>query len=273
MSDPVLLLHGVPADARLWDAFRAALPAGHGVVLAPSLPGYGGGPDLSPPTLAAHRAWLRDWLDRHAPPGPLHVVGQDYGGLLGACLAVDQPERVRSLTLMSAPVGLAWSWAKLGALPGPHLLFYRAFGGGLWHHQGVCRARRADFAATFSDHRADPTLPDRMRAMATGLCLRTLARLPRALATTRVPLLTLWGTADRFAPWPAAAWMAHRHRRGGGPARTVLVWGGRHYLPFGRPTAAATAVVRFWAEVAGPASRRPPPPDPGEGPPRAATGG
>ena len=244
MSSPILLLHGVPADARLWDDLRTHLPPHH-PVLAPSMPGYGGGPDLVPPTVDAHVAWLRTWLHQHPESGPFHVVGQDYGGLLGARLAIEDPTRVRSLTLISAPVGLGWTWARLGALPGPHLLFYRAFGGGLWHHQGVRPSRRQAFADTFGHHRADPTLPDRMREMARGLGLRQLARTPRQLRATGVPLHTVWGTADRFAPWPSALWMAARHRRGGHLARTTLIWGGRHYLPFGRPQATASAITRF----------------------------
>jgi pimeloyl-ACP methyl ester carboxylesterase len=242
---PILFVHGVPADGRLWDDLRAHLPPPTAPHLVPSLPGYGGGPDLSPCTVDAHVEWLLDRL----PSVPVHIVGQDYGGLLGARLTVLHPCRVRSLTLISAPVGLGWSWAKLGALPGPHLLFYRAFGGGLWHHQGVAPHRRTAFADTFGAHRTDPSLSHRMRTMALGLSLRQLARLPGQLRTTQVPLLTLWGTSDRFCPWPAALWMAQRHRSGGGSARTVLVPGGRHYLPFGRPKMAADALQRFWTEV------------------------
>lgn len=244
MPTPVLLLHGVPADARLWTGVQAHLT--DTPTLAPDLPGYGGGPDLQPPTVAAHVTWLLGWLDRHAPADPVHVVGQDYGGLLGARLAIHAPDRVRSLTLVSAPIGLGWAWAHLGALPGPHLLFYRAFGGGLWHHQGVRPDRRAAFAETFGHHRDDPTLPERMRAMARAMSLRELAQTPRLLRATGVPLLTLNGTADRFVSAGSAIFRAARHRRGPGRARTTLLAGGRHYLPFDRPRATAQALVRFF---------------------------
>lgn len=85
--------------------------------------------------------------------------------------------------------------------------------------------------------------------MAQALCFRQLARLPGQLRGTKTPLLTLWGMSDRFAPWPAALWMAHRHRNDGGIARTVLIPGGRHYLPFGRPAATAGALDRFWDTI------------------------
>ncbi len=241
----ILLLHGVPADGRLWDDVRPHLSNRHTTVHAPDLPGYGADPDLSPPSVDAHVDWLLNRYD----DGAIHVVGQDYGGLLAARMAVRVPERVRSITLISAPVGLGWSWARLGALPGPHLLFYRSFAGGLWHHQGVCRARRPAFATAFAHHRADPTLSERMRTMARALCFRQLVRLPEQLCQTRIPLLTLWGTADRFTPWPAALWMAHRHRTGGGPAHTVLIPGGRHYLPFCHPAQTARALDRFWSTL------------------------
>jgi len=199
----------------------------------------------------AHVQWLESWLQHEHPDGPIHVVGQDYGGLLGARLAITRPEHVRSLTLISAPVGLGWAWARLGALPGPHLLFYKAFGGGLWHHQGVRPARREAFASIFGAHRQDPTLPDRMRAMAQGICLRQLARTPQELRCSGVPLLLLQGTADRFVSWQSAVFRAARHRRGGNFARTVLIAGGRHYLPFGRPKATALAIARFHQELDG----------------------
>lgn len=243
MPAPVLLLHGVPADAALWTDMARHLP--HDRVLAPSLPGYGGGPGLQPPTVDAHTRWVARWLEEQAITGPVHVVGQDYGGLLGARLTIEHPHRVCSLTLISAPVGLGWAWPRIGALPGLHLLFYRAFGGGLWHHQGVRPHRRAAFAEAFGHHRADPTLPDRMRAMARGIGFRMLLRTPGELGRTGVPLLTLQGTSDRFVSWQSALYRAARHRKGGAPARTVLLRGGRHYLPFGLPQHTAEALARF----------------------------
>ena len=66
---PILLLHGIPADGRLWDDVRRHLSPRHTTIHTPSLPGYGGGPDLVPPSVDAHVDWL---LDRY-PLSLIHI--------------------------------------------------------------------------------------------------------------------------------------------------------------------------------------------------------
>jgi len=252
-SSPLhVLVHGVPTHHALWDGVRTHL--GGRTVHAPDLPGYGGAPALEDPGIEAHTDWLDRSIHSIDPSGnrPVHLVGQDYGGLLAASLAARVPSRrVLSVTLISAAVGLSWSWARVGALPGPHLLFYRAFGGRLFHHQGIAPHARARYQTTFGPSIDDPGLPDRMRWLASGLSLRLLARLPHRLAASGTPLLFIAGSADRFVPFPMALYMAHRHRRLGAPARTCIVPGGRHYLPFGRPLLTAQTLTRFWRNPAG----------------------
>lgn len=117
-----VLLHGLGSCAEDWGLQLPALTPdrrvltvdlpGHG--RSPALPGWPRVSDLVRPTAAA--------LDR-AEPGPLHLIGLSLGGLAALQLALDRPERVRSLTLVNAfarlrpaPGGLGRSIVRLALL-------------------------------------------------------------------------------------------------------------------------------------------------------------
>ncbi len=110
---PVLLLHGFPETGRSWDAVRAALVrAGHRVIV-PDQRGYS--PGARPVGVAAYgmREIVGDatgFLDALGVSS-VDVVGHDWGANVAWCLATWHPERVRSLTAVSVPHPLAFSWA------------------------------------------------------------------------------------------------------------------------------------------------------------------
>ncbi len=234
---PAVLLHGVPTDARLFSRLPDHLP--HRALLALDLPGYGGTAPLPVPSLPAYSAWLSAALDALGLAGPLHLVGQDYGGLLAAQHAAQHG--AASLTLTSAPTGLLWLIPRLTALPGLHRYFYQHHGGSLYLHHGVCDGAREVFLERFGGVVQRPELSGFMRQTAQHLSSRTLWRLTGRLRS--VDTLCLWGAEDRFNPPGTARWTA---RRLGG--RCVLVDGGRHYVPFGQPEAYAAALGERWAE-------------------------
>ena len=110
-ADPPLLLIGGMSASMLWwdDAFCAALAAGgrrvirydhrdtgRSVTYEPGRPGYNGA------DLVADAARLLDAYEIRAA----HVVGLSMGGALAQVLALDFPDRVASLVLMStSPAG------------------------------------------------------------------------------------------------------------------------------------------------------------------------
>jgi pimeloyl-ACP methyl ester carboxylesterase len=102
---PVVLLHGFPQDAA---AFTAVADQLHGAglrTLAPDQRGYS--PGARPSGRAAYRmreltADVLALLDA-AELGSAHVVGHDWGGIVGWALAAWHPERVRTLTAVSVP--------------------------------------------------------------------------------------------------------------------------------------------------------------------------
>lgn len=103
---PVVLVHGNLSTSRFFDDQLAACPRGMWF-LAPDMRGFGGSEQI---TIDATRG-LRDWsddllalLDALDVDEAVHLLGWSTGGGAIQQLAIDAPERVRSLTLV-APVG------------------------------------------------------------------------------------------------------------------------------------------------------------------------
>jgi haloacetate dehalogenase len=107
----LLLLHGYPQTHAIWHRVAAPLAARYTVVAA-DLRGYGD--SGKPETTADHapyakRAMAQDLADAMGLLGfeRFHVVGHDRGGRVGHRLALDHPERVRSLTVLDIAPTLA----------------------------------------------------------------------------------------------------------------------------------------------------------------------
>jgi pimeloyl-ACP methyl ester carboxylesterase len=103
---PVLLLHGFPQHAGMWDGM---LPALHGAglhTIAVNQRGYS--PGARPVDVDAYRisecaADALAILDSLAGARPVHVVGHDWGSVVGWHVAAWYPERVRTFTAISVP--------------------------------------------------------------------------------------------------------------------------------------------------------------------------
>jgi len=97
---PMLILHGA-ADASTWMPAMAELAANHDVIL-PEHPGYGASdtPDWldTIPDLANFYLEFLDQLDLAG----VDLVGHDLGGWIAAEIAVRNPRRLASLTLVAA---------------------------------------------------------------------------------------------------------------------------------------------------------------------------
>lgn len=88
-----VFVHGVPDTSRVWQGVVARLPRRDVVTL--SLPGFGRPtPDGFDATKEAYVRWLLDELA--AQPGPIDVVGHDWGALLVVRAVSLAPDRVRS---------------------------------------------------------------------------------------------------------------------------------------------------------------------------------
>jgi len=101
----VLLLHGFPQTAMAWRGVTRRLALAGYRVVAPDQRGYSRG--ARPAAVEAHTvAHLR--ADVLAMATALdarrfHVAGHDWGGVVAWSLAAENPERVRSVTVLSTP--------------------------------------------------------------------------------------------------------------------------------------------------------------------------
>ncbi|MGY1623218.1 alpha/beta fold hydrolase [Geodermatophilus sp. SYSU D00965] len=250
-SEPVVLLHGFPQDSTAWTAVAAGLHAAGLRTLAPDQRGYS--PSARPPGRSAYRlreltADVLALLDE-AGLGSAHLVGHDWGGIVGWALAAWHPERVRTLTALSVPHPAAMAQALVTS----------------------DQALRSYYMALFQV----PFLPERLLLVGGGeplrrmflrsdlppdLCEHYVARMrePGALAaaiawyralpldardpvgTVRVPTLHLWSTGDAFLGRTATE---ATHRFVDAPYRLEVLEGVTHWIPELAPDRTAELVA------------------------------
>src|SRR5262245_58385262 len=100
-GDPLLLIAGYGCDHTIWAPVVSRLASRHRVILFDNRgAGRTSGPDtdISIRQMAEDAAGLLDVLGL----GRVHVAGQSFGGMIAQELALAQPARVRSLTLISS---------------------------------------------------------------------------------------------------------------------------------------------------------------------------
>ena len=101
----ILLLHGEPTWGYLYRKMIPPLVAGGCRVVVPDLIGFGRSDkpvERSAYTYEGHVAWMRQFLAATAlerGAGPLHLFGQDWGGLIGLRVAAENPELIDRLIL------------------------------------------------------------------------------------------------------------------------------------------------------------------------------
>jgi pimeloyl-ACP methyl ester carboxylesterase len=119
---PVVLVHGNPETAAVWDPLVAVLhERGVTEVVRLSPPGFGAPVPVGwGATVVEYRQWLADALD--ALGRPVHLVGHDWGGVHSLGVAMTRPDPpATSGAVAMAQVGraqvAAWGQAGSGAPP------------------------------------------------------------------------------------------------------------------------------------------------------------
>lgn len=109
-GEVVLLLHGFPQSAAMWRPQLEALAGAGYRAVAVDQRGYS--PGARPTEVEQYRiAHLVEDALAVGGPKPFHVVGHDWGAVVGWHLAAKHPERMRSLTALSVPHPLAFATA------------------------------------------------------------------------------------------------------------------------------------------------------------------
>ncbi|MGE5115150.1 MAG: acetoin dehydrogenase dihydrolipoyllysine-residue acetyltransferase subunit [Betaproteobacteria bacterium] len=202
---PVLFIHGFGGDLDNW-LFNLDALAERQPVVALDLPGHGqSGATLPGTSIGALADFVARFMDA-VDVGPAHLVGHSLGGAIAARLALDEPARVASVSLIcSAGLG---DEINAGYTEG-----------------FVAAASRKELKAQLEQLFADPALVSRQmvddvlkykRLDGVGEVLGALGRSLFAggrqaerpgleLAATGKPVLVVWGREDRIIPAAHAA--------------------------------------------------------------------
>lgn len=260
---PILLIHGLSSYASFWEYQIPHLAERHRVV-ALDLPGYGasGRPDApyTPPWYATLVTHFMDAVGLDAPV----VMGHSMGGQIAMTLALDHPQRVRSL-ILSAPAGIE----RFG--PGPAAVM-RSY----WHEARALRTTEEELRHSFTqvvfnrvDEGVERLLAERVRMAGTPGFAGTSVAVSRSIAgmldhpvydrlgQLSLPTLIVFGTHDHMIPNPVfhgghtrAIAEAGRAKIPG--AELVMIPRGGHTVHHDDPEAFHRAVDAFLARLEAP---------------------
>jgi pimeloyl-ACP methyl ester carboxylesterase len=246
-GEPVVLLHGGESSLRQFDLFRPLLGSGIRAIAYDQrdVGGTVNGPEpYTIATLASDCAGLIEALGLERA----HVVGASLGGAIAMNVALDHPDRVASLTLISAPPNVP-----------------EADGGPAAKVMAMTPRERAAFmldaVLTPEGQRRDPALAAQVLSLLTasaGLGERRQAAIRThdcadRLGDISAPTLVLNGTDDPLVPATTAELLAERI-----PGAVLeLIEGGRHGLTLEQRDVTAGLVRRFVLEYGGRARGEP----------------
>ena len=240
---PLLLIHGFGGDYQNWQFNQPDLAADR-TVYALDLPGHGGSSKVLPgadvPALAAAVRGALAALNVER----FHVAGHSLGGAIGLQLALDEPKRVASVTLVCS--------AGLG--PEINTQYIEAF---------IKSDKRKDMKAAVETLFADPAFVSRdmvddllkykrldgvlpaLRAIADAVFAggRQTTILADRLAGLDVPVQAIWGAGDAIIP------AAHAHALP--EARRHVLEGAGHMVHIEKPAEVNRLIGEFVAFASG----------------------
>lgn len=251
-GDPVVLIHGFPMTSRLWSALVSHFAPGHRLIIV-DLPGFG---RSDPPTAArascgAHAAAVHALLD-DLQVNRAFIVGHGLGGGVAQAFAVQWPNRVAGLALVSS--------AAFGVRPRAMARFARALGPLARHTPPALLAGlvHGSVRRGFADvERSRLTLDSCLRAFTTESGRNALAAnlavmgecdtssWSNRLGELDVPAAVIWGADDPF--YPVA--LGERLQRAIKGATFTVIPGASHFVPEDSPDALGRALESLFARA------------------------
>ena len=233
----VLLLHGFPDEATMWQRQIDSLHAAGYRVLAPDMRGYG---ESDIPERQRDHHWRRIVADHvalldHLKIDRADVVGHDWGAVFAWFLAIDQPTRFRRSAALT--VGHPTSYARAGLrqkMLGWYTLYFCIPGLSTWLLRGSSRfgLRRVFGSHPQLDHAMARVLrPGRMRAAIRVYRANMLSVLFAKHGPARVPMLGIWAAGD---PHLTEDQMQNSSKRTAA-GYTYERWEGGHWIPLEQP--------------------------------------
>ena len=210
-GEPIVLVHGLLVDGRLWQDVAPLLAAEHRVIVpdwplgshaVPMKPGA----DLSPPGLAAIIAGFLEALDLEN----VTLVGNDTGGGLCQLVAVKHPERIGRLVLTPSdayenfPPPAFKPLQLIVRIPGAALALVRSMGPAWARRLPIAygwitkRAPDALTASWLEPARHDAGIRRDLSAVLRGMDKRHTIEAARHFAEFQKPVLLAWAPEDRF---------------------------------------------------------------------------
>lgn len=240
---PLVLLHGLGGSCHVWDDYVPEFSRYHRVI-RPDLRGFGKSDHPSGPyTLADYVGDLLAVLD-HAEIRAAHLLGISMGGVIVQRFALDHPERVWSLILVStsSEVGprAQAAWLRLA-----DMIESRGF------DERSIDARRAVspvFAARYPERvQALSEMTRQCHPQAYAAAARAVAayNFTSELARVTQPALVLQGLDDQLTPPGGSVKIARSLPH----ARLLFVAEAGHNLPLEQPGAFVAAVLAFLGGV------------------------
>lgn len=240
---PLVLTHGLGADLHFWDESCDALAAHHRVVRWDA---RGCGSSDKPPGPYAPGDFARDLagLLNALQLDTVHLLGLSMGGVIAQRFALDFPDRLRSLILVSTssevgPRAVA-NWQRLADLVEQRGLDARTADASRGFSPGFA-ATRPEVVGRMTDRtrQCDPhAYAAAARAVSDYQWTEELRRLD-------TPALILQGLEDQLTPPGGAVKLG----RALAHSRVLMIPGSGHYLPLEQPQVFEAAVLAFTGAV------------------------
>jgi pimeloyl-ACP methyl ester carboxylesterase len=238
-GEPVVLLHGFPQDSAAWNQVAPGLHQAGLRTLAPDQRGCS--PMARPRGRGRYRlrettADVLALLDA-AGLERAHIVGHDWGGIVGWALAAWHPDRVHTLTALSVPHPAALAKAMVTsdqALRSYYMLLFQlpllperlllAGGGTALRRMLRSGGLSPESAAHYVGRMREPGALSAMLGWYRALPLGG----KDAVGTVRVPTLHVWSTGDAFL---GRAGIDATARFVDAPYRLEVLEGVSHWIP------------------------------------------
>jgi pimeloyl-ACP methyl ester carboxylesterase len=247
---PVLCLHGFPQRCTSWARVAERLAEAGLHVIAPDQRGYSPGArpraiaDYALPHLVADVVAMIEAIG-----APVHLVGHDWGGVVGWQVTARRPDLVRTWTAVSTPNPVALN-DVLARDEGQRARFgyiqrFREVGAA---ETALLARNGAGLAALYGDYVAPERVAEDVAFFSQPGVLTAALSWYRAMASTDadglgpviVPTAYLWGREDpAFGPEAAENTQYHVHA----PYHFVPLDGASHWLPDEAPDTVAEVIA------------------------------
>ena len=235
---PLLLVHGLGAEADVWAYCLEPLSQSHRVI-ALDLLGFG---RSSKPLINYRVETFVEVLDRFLHTlgiAQISLVGNSMGGWISACFALRFPERVTRLVLNDA-VGIAAGAVEIPVdLRPTSLQNMREILEFMFYDKSLATDGLVEVAYEFHLERNDgPTISVMLEAT-----YRKVGFLDDQLASLKVPTLLIWGDTDRVSPLS----IAENFQRLIPGAKLEVIPQCGHIAPLEKPQELVGHILRFLA--------------------------